>query len=108
MSESGQARPLTEREIETLANNRAEKEAFVKSTIVFVTIWAASFLFLPFIHERFIRIFVYIVSPRALYVVVTFLLAFFAGIIVRWFVKEEAYEKYYTFYKNQKTQEQNK
>jgi len=99
---------LTEREIETLANNCAEREAFVKSTIVFVAIWAASFLFLPFVHERFIRIFVYIVSQRALYVVVTFLLVFFAGIITRWFVKEEAYEKYYTFYKNQKTQQQNK
>ncbi|MGQ9566327.1 MAG: hypothetical protein ACUVT5_07305 [Candidatus Bathyarchaeales archaeon] len=108
MSEGSQIRLLTEREIEVLANSCAEREAFVKSTIVFVAIWAASFLFLPFIHERFIYVFVYIISLRALYVIVSFLLAFFAGVIARWFIKEEAYEKYYTFYKNQKTQEQNK
>lgn len=106
MSENNQTRPLTEREIETLANNRAEREAFVKSTIALMAIWAASFVLLAFIQERSLRILNYIVSSRALYVVVAFLVAFFVGLITRWVVKESAYEKYYTQYKEQQTQEQ--
>ena len=108
MSENSQTRPLTEREIETLAKNRAENEAFVKSTIVFISMAAASFLVLPFIQERSLRILNYLVSLRALYVVVAFLVAFFAGLITRWLVKEGAYEKYYTLYKEQQRQEQDR
>jgi cell division protein FtsW (lipid II flippase) len=108
MTEDVHVGKLTEEEIKALANNRAEKEAFVKSTVVFVLVWVAGFLIIPFLQERSYRVLGFIVSVRTLCVVVSFFAAFFAGLVTRWIVKESAYEKYYTLYKEQQKQEQSR
>lgn len=94
-------RMLTDKEIENLANSHAEKEAFMKSTIVFVLVWLAGFLTLPLVPDRSYLFLRNVISLRVLYFVVSFLVAFVAGLITRWIVKESAYEKFYTFYKEQ-------
>lgn len=85
-------RALSEEEIETLANSQAEKEAFMKSTVAFVLTWLAGFLVIGFIPRHFIRY---------NYVTISFIVAFVAGLITRWIVKESAYKKYYILYKEQ-------
>ena len=104
MSENIRVRMFTEKEIENLAKTQAEKEAFVKSTIVFVLLWAAGFVILPFIKEGSYRIINFVVSVRVLCVAVSFFVAFAAGLITRWVVKDSAYEKFYRFYKEQQKQ----
>lgn len=94
-------RMLTEREIERLAESQAEREAFVKSTIVFVVIWIVGFLTLPLVPEVHYRLAGFIVSLRIIYFIASFFAAFFAGLITRWIIKDNAYEKYYAQYKEQ-------
>jgi hypothetical protein len=106
MSENSHVKPLSEKEIENLANSRAEHDAFVKSTVVFVGVWLVGFVTFPFVPDRHYRVYSYIVSLRILYFIASFLVAFVAGLVTRWVVKDSAYEKYYTFYKEQQKQEQ--
>ena len=105
MSENVPVGNLAEKEIEALANSRAEREAFVKSTAVFILVWAVSFLAIPFVPSSSIRVFQSVVSVRFVYVIGSFLAAFVVGLITRWLVKESAYEKYYALYKEQLKQE---
>jgi hypothetical protein len=91
-------RVMSDREIERLANSHAEREAFVKSTVVFVVVWvvgALIFLFLPYVDSRF-------TGYLSTGFFVSFFVAFFGGLITRWLVKESAYEKFYALYKEQK------
>jgi len=94
-------RVLTREEIEHLANSHAEREAFVKSTVVFITVWVVGSLislFLPFANDLLTR---YVVTGF----VVSFFAAFSAGLITRWLVKNRAYEEFYAFYSEQQKQE---
>lgn len=97
-------RMMTDGEIQRLANSQAEREAFVKSTVVFVVVWVAGFVTLPFVPDVHYRLASFIVSLRIVYFVVSFFIAFFAGLITRWITKDSAYEKYYMQYKEQQKQ----
>ena len=99
-----EASSLSENEIKRLANTQAERETFVKSTIVFVSVWLVGFLTFSFVPERHYRILNYDVTLPVIYFVGFFFLAFFAGLFTRWIVKDSAYEKYYALYKEQQKQ----
>lgn len=83
---------LTDGEIQRLANSRAEREAFVKSTVIFAVTWVLGvlvFVFLPYVDYRFTGYF-------STGFVVSFFVAFIAGLVTSWLVKGSAYEKSYT------------
>ena len=101
---SREDRVLSEREIETLAKSQAEKEVFMKSTVVFILVWLVGILTLPIVPDWHYLIYGYIVSFRIIYFIASFFVAFFAGLFTRWLVKDSAYEKYYTLYKEQQKQ----
>jgi len=88
---------LTEKEIENLSNNHAEKEALMKSTIVLVSAWLAGFLISPLVHDRAYLFLRPVISLRILHFLVSFLATFVAGLIARWVVKKSVFEKLYTF-----------
>lgn len=101
-----ETRVLTEGEIERLARSQAEREAFVKSTTAFVLVWLAGFLAFLFVPDHHYRFLGCIVSLRLGCFLGSFLVAFVAGLVTHFMVRDSAYEKYYTLYKEQMKQEQ--
>jgi len=95
MSENVPVGKLTEEEIERLANSRAEKDAFIKSTIVFALVLLGGFLLMAYRLVKF---------DQVLYLIILILFASVVAALTRWLVKESAYEKYYAIYKEQQEQ----
>jgi hypothetical protein len=101
-----ESKVLSEKEIESLAKSQAEREAFFKSSVVFVLVWLVGFLTLTLVPDAHYRLFDYIVSLQVIYFIASFFVAFFLGLFTRWVVKDSAYDKYYMLYKEQQKKEQ--